>query len=139
MRSRRPVVIEVTDMRALVPVQRRTDDLDLDALMRAEAARLAELDQPFSPETWRKIAVLLSAAPCWCIGAHHEARNCTARCTGIRCACASRATSVQLANRETRDAMGIDWMSPAALDEAFPPAYTEHIGRQALRLPAGAA
>jgi hypothetical protein len=133
------LVIEVTDMRALAPVQRRTDDLDLDVLMRAEVARLAELDQPFSPETWRKIAVLLSAAPHWCISVHHDARNCTAWCTGIRCAYASCATSVQLANRETRDAMGIDWMSRAALDEAIPPAYIEHIGRQALRRPAAAA
>jgi hypothetical protein len=138
MRSHGPVVIDVTDMRALVPVQRRTDGLDLDVLMRAEVARLAELDQPFSPETWHTIALLL-AAPRWCVSVHHDARNCTAWCTGIRCACASRATSVQLANRETRDAMGIGWMSPAALDEAIPPAYTEHIGRQALRLPAGAA
>ena len=126
-------------MRALVPVQRRTDDLDLDALMRAEAARLAELDQPSSPETGRKIAVLLSAAPRWCISVHYDARNRTAWCTGIRCAYASRATSVQLANRKTRAAMRIDWTSRATLDEATPPAYTEHIGRRALRLPAAAA
>jgi DNA (cytosine-5)-methyltransferase 1 len=29
-------------------------------------------------------------------------------------------------------AMGIDWMTPAELCEAIPPAYTEHIGRQIL-------
>jgi hypothetical protein len=83
--------------------------------------------------------VLLSAAPRWCISVHHDARNCTAWCTGTRCAYASYATSVQLANQETRDVMGIDWMSQATLDEAIPPAYTEHIGRRALRLPAAAA
>jgi DNA (cytosine-5)-methyltransferase 1 len=31
----------------------------------------------------------------------------------------------------SREAMGIGWMSREALDEAIPPAYTEHIGRQA--------
>lgn len=29
-----------------------------------------------------------------------------------------------------RDAMGIDWMTKAEINEAIPPAYTEHIGRQ---------
>jgi DNA (cytosine-5)-methyltransferase 1 len=29
-----------------------------------------------------------------------------------------------------RDAMDIDWMSKAEINEAIPPAYTEHIGRQ---------
>ncbi|MCY4515029.1 MAG: DNA cytosine methyltransferase [Candidatus Tectomicrobia bacterium] len=29
-----------------------------------------------------------------------------------------------------RDAMGIDWMSKPELNEAIPPAYTEHLGRQ---------
>lgn len=29
-----------------------------------------------------------------------------------------------------RDAMGIDWMTKNELNEAIPPAYTEHIGRQ---------
>jgi DNA (cytosine-5)-methyltransferase 1 len=29
-----------------------------------------------------------------------------------------------------RDAMGIDWMSKGEINEAIPPAYTEHIGRQ---------
>jgi DNA (cytosine-5)-methyltransferase 1 len=32
--------------------------------------------------------------------------------------------------QEGRDAMGIGWMSWAALVEAIPPAYTEHIGAQ---------
>ena len=31
-----------------------------------------------------------------------------------------------------RDAMGIDWMNKAELNEAIPPAYTEHVGRQLL-------
>ena len=30
-------------------------------------------------------------------------------------------------------AMGIDWMAPAEMVEAIPPAYTEHIGRQLIR------
>ena len=34
----------------------------------------------------------------------------------------------------SRDAMGIQWMSREALDEAIPPAYTEHIGGQTLEL-----
>jgi DNA (cytosine-5)-methyltransferase 1 len=29
-----------------------------------------------------------------------------------------------------RDAMGIDWMNKHEINEAIPPAYTEHIGRQ---------
>ena len=29
-----------------------------------------------------------------------------------------------------RDAMGIDWMTKAELNESIPPAYTEHIGHQ---------
>lgn len=29
-----------------------------------------------------------------------------------------------------RDAMGIDWMSKGEINEAIPPAFTEHIGRQ---------
>jgi DNA (cytosine-5)-methyltransferase 1 len=29
-----------------------------------------------------------------------------------------------------RDAMGIDWMTGAEINEAIPPAYAEHIGRQ---------
>ena len=29
-----------------------------------------------------------------------------------------------------RDAMGIDWMTKGEINEAIPPAYTEHIGRQ---------
>ena len=29
-----------------------------------------------------------------------------------------------------REAMGIDWMTKAELNESIPPAYTEHIGRQ---------
>lgn len=32
-----------------------------------------------------------------------------------------------------RDAMGIDWMSKAELNEAIPPAYSEYIGRFLLR------
>jgi DNA (cytosine-5)-methyltransferase 1 len=28
------------------------------------------------------------------------------------------------------DAMGIDWMTKGEMNEAIPPAYTEHIGRQ---------
>ena len=32
------------------------------------------------------------------------------------------------------DAMGIDWMSSAELVQAIPPAYTEYIGRQLIRL-----
>lgn len=36
--------------------------------------------------------------------------------------------------RASRDAMGTAWMSREALDEAIPPAYTEHIGQQALGL-----
>ncbi len=31
-----------------------------------------------------------------------------------------------------RDAMGIDWMTGKELNEAIPPAYTEHVGRQLL-------
>lgn len=31
-----------------------------------------------------------------------------------------------------RDAMGIDWMSKGEINEAIPPAYSEHIGRAAL-------
>ena len=31
-----------------------------------------------------------------------------------------------------RDAMGIDWMTKAELNEAIPPAYTEFIGKQLL-------
>jgi DNA (cytosine-5)-methyltransferase 1 len=31
-----------------------------------------------------------------------------------------------------RDAMGIDWMTKAEINEAIPPAYAEHIGRAAL-------
>lgn len=33
---------------------------------------------------------------------------------------------------ESRQAMGIDWMSRAELSQAIPPAYTEHIGGQLL-------
>lgn len=29
-----------------------------------------------------------------------------------------------------QDAMGIDWMTKGELNEAIPPAYTEHVGRQ---------
>ncbi|MFY9935186.1 MAG: hypothetical protein WAK82_45040 [Streptosporangiaceae bacterium] len=36
--------------------------------------------------------------------------------------------------RASRDAMGTAWMGREALDEAIPPAYTEHIGQQALGL-----
>lgn len=61
MRSPRPVVIEVTDVRALVPRPRREDEGDLDAMLRAEAGRLAELDPPFTAETERRLAVMLSA------------------------------------------------------------------------------
>ena len=32
-----------------------------------------------------------------------------------------------------RDAMGIDWMTKGELNEAIPPAYTEHVGRQIIR------
>lgn len=32
-----------------------------------------------------------------------------------------------------REAMGIDWMTKAELNEAIPPAYTEWVGRQLLR------
>ena len=32
-----------------------------------------------------------------------------------------------------RDAMGIDWMNKGELNEAIPPAYTEHIGKQLLQ------
>jgi DNA (cytosine-5)-methyltransferase 1 len=35
----------------------------------------------------------------------------------------------------SREAMGIGWMGREALDEAIPPAYTEHIGRQVRDLP----
>ncbi|MXY85713.1 MAG: DNA cytosine methyltransferase [Chloroflexi bacterium] len=31
-----------------------------------------------------------------------------------------------------RDAMGIDWMTKGELNEAIPPSYTEHVGRQLL-------
>jgi len=31
-----------------------------------------------------------------------------------------------------RDAMGISWMTKDEINEAIPPAYTEHIGRQLL-------
>lgn len=31
-----------------------------------------------------------------------------------------------------RDAMGVDWMSKEEINEAIPPAYSEHIGRAAL-------
>jgi DNA (cytosine-5)-methyltransferase 1 len=33
---------------------------------------------------------------------------------------------------ERKQAMGIDWMARGELDQAIPPAYTEHIGRQLL-------
>lgn len=33
-----------------------------------------------------------------------------------------------------RDAMGIDWMTKAEINEAIPPAYTEFIGRQLMRV-----
>ncbi len=33
-----------------------------------------------------------------------------------------------------REAMGIDWMSKGEINEAIPPAYTEHIGRQLIAL-----
>jgi DNA (cytosine-5)-methyltransferase 1 len=32
-----------------------------------------------------------------------------------------------------RDAMGIDWMNKGELNEAIPPAYTEHIGKQLMK------
>ncbi len=32
-----------------------------------------------------------------------------------------------------RDAMGIDWMTKAELNEAIPPAYTEYIGKQVMQ------
>jgi len=32
-----------------------------------------------------------------------------------------------------RDAMGIDWMNKAELNESIPPAYTEYVGKQMLR------
>ena len=35
---------------------------------------------------------------------------------------------------EGRAAMGIDWMTWRSLTQAIPPAYTEHIGRQLLRV-----
>jgi DNA (cytosine-5)-methyltransferase 1 len=35
---------------------------------------------------------------------------------------------------EKRAAMGIDWMSRDELSEAIPPAYSEHIGRAAMRV-----
>jgi DNA (cytosine-5)-methyltransferase 1 len=34
------------------------------------------------------------------------------------------------AARAAREVMGIDWMNRKGLDQAIPPAYTEHIGRQ---------
>lgn len=34
---------------------------------------------------------------------------------------------------ERRQAMGIDWMTTAELDQAIPPAYTEFIGREVLK------
>jgi DNA (cytosine-5)-methyltransferase 1 len=33
-----------------------------------------------------------------------------------------------------RDAMGIDWMTKAELNESIPPSYTRHIGKQLIRL-----
>lgn len=33
-----------------------------------------------------------------------------------------------------QDAMGIDWLDARALSQAIPPAYTEHIGREMLRV-----
>lgn len=33
-----------------------------------------------------------------------------------------------------RDAMGIDWMTRAELAQAIPPAYTEYIGREMMRV-----
>ena len=38
--------------------------------------------------------------------------------------------NARVANK--RDAMGIDWMNGSELNEAIPPAYTEHIGAQLL-------
>lgn len=38
-----------------------------------------------------------------------------------------------------RKAMGIDWMTKAELNEAIPPAYTEYVGRQLLRVARGGA
>jgi DNA (cytosine-5)-methyltransferase 1 len=39
---------------------------------------------------------------------------------------------------DARAAMGIDWMPMKALCQAIPPAYTEYIGRQLVRLLEGA-
>jgi membrane dipeptidase len=36
--------------------------------------------------------------------------------------------------QEKREAMGIDWMTRAELSQAIPPAYTEFIGKQLLRI-----
>ncbi len=67
--ARSPKVITVKvagDVCALVPKQRRTDEGELDALMRAEATRLAELDPPAEAPAdlvGEHIAKLLAEAP----------------------------------------------------------------------------
>jgi len=41
---------------------------------------------------------------------------------------------VQFGTDDRRDAMGIDWMSGNELSEAIPPAYTEFMGKQLLKI-----
>jgi DNA (cytosine-5)-methyltransferase 1 len=51
--------------------------------------------------------------------------------TGIQKWCKDR--GMRFGNSEAREAMGIDWMCRKELSQAIPPAYSEFIGKAALR------
>ena len=65
MRSRPPVVIEVSEVRALVPRQREDGESGIDpgilAAMTREAERLAELDPPFTDATRVRLREMLGS------------------------------------------------------------------------------